>query len=112
MLRRPWGRGWAIVWAVLQLALPTAVAHADVLVERESRSQVAHVEATSDATCRPLHAAECALCQVLSQAVAPTEHAPVPAILAEVRCPPASDSAARACGAAGQRPPARAPPLA
>ena len=105
-----WLRGLAIVWAVLQFALPTAVAYADAAVERESRAQVAHVEATSATTCRPLHPSDCAYCQAMSHDAARPDHAAAPRIVAVLRCPASSDRVVLAVRHAGQRPPARAPP--
>ncbi|MDB4878716.1 MAG: hypothetical protein JWL60_162 [Gemmatimonadetes bacterium] len=110
MRRKPWLRSWAIVWAVLQLALPAAAAYADMLVERDTRAQVAHVESTSSTTCRPLHAAECAFCQVLSHDAMSPAPAPAPAIVGLVRCPASSDRVGTAAERPGGRPPARAPP--
>jgi hypothetical protein len=77
-MRRRWGfRGWAIVWAVLQFALPAAATYADALLERDaSTAQIAHVESGSSAGCRPVHPAECALCQIVSRGSAPTASAP------------------------------------
>ena len=77
-MRRRWGfRGWAIVWAALQFALPAAATYADALLERDaSAAQVAHVESGSGDGCRPVHPAECALCQVVSRGSAPTASAP------------------------------------
>jgi hypothetical protein len=69
-MRRRWGfRGWAMVWAVLQFALPAAASVADASLERAAvRAPSGHVESTSTAACRPAHPAECALCQFLSRA--------------------------------------------
>jgi hypothetical protein len=77
-MRRRWGfRGWAIVWAVLQFALPAAATYADARLERDaSAAQVAHVESGSSDGCRPVHPAECALCQLVSRGSAPTASAP------------------------------------
>jgi len=72
-MRRRWGfRGWAIVWAVLQFALPASATVADALLERDSAAtQHAHVESASTGACRPVHSAECALCQVVSRSTTP-----------------------------------------
>jgi hypothetical protein len=77
-MRRRWGfRGWAIVWAVLQFALPAAATFADALLERDAATaRTAHVESGSSEGCRPVHPAECALCQVVSRSSAPTAYAP------------------------------------
>ena len=101
-----------IVWAVLQFALPTLASYADALVERDSRAQVAHVEGSSDASCRPVHSAECAFCQVLSRDALHAPVAPAPAIVGEVLCPVSTQRLTVANGAVGARPPARAPPAA
>jgi hypothetical protein len=45
MRRQPTWRAFALLWAVLQFALPTLALHADVRLERESRQAIgAHVE--------------------------------------------------------------------
>ena len=77
-MRRRWGfRGWAIVWAVLQFALPAAATYADAMLEREAAAaQTAHVESGSSDGCRPVHAAECGLCQLVSRGAAPAADAP------------------------------------
>ena len=84
MRRNGFFRGWAILWAVLQFALPTAVTHADARLERESAAAGTHIESTSDATCPPSHPDECALCQFLSRAAPPAEHAALPEIVVSV----------------------------
>ena len=85
MRRNGFFRGWAVLWAVLQFALPAGVTLADARLERESAlTPVAHIESTSDATCRPSHPDECALCQFLSRAASPGEHASLPEILVSV----------------------------
>jgi hypothetical protein len=72
MSRRRGFRVWGTVWAVLQFALPAAATFADARLERESVvASFSHVESRSDASCRPVHPAECALCQVVSRASAP-----------------------------------------
>jgi hypothetical protein len=65
-MRRRWGfRGWTIAWAVLQFALPAAATLADARLERDGLDAQAHAESRSDASCRPVHPAECALCQLI-----------------------------------------------
>jgi hypothetical protein len=87
-MNRSWRfRGWAILWAVLQFALPATASVADARLERESaRGAYAHVEATSTASCRPVHAAQCALCQSASHLAVGAERA---------RCPGATTGASR-----------------
>jgi hypothetical protein len=63
MRRRPFLRGWAVLWTALQFALPAAVNLADARLEGESAGgAVTHVEAASGRTYRPVHPAKCALC--------------------------------------------------
>jgi hypothetical protein len=112
-MRRTGGfRVWAIMWAVLQLALPPAATIADARLERESEALgETHVESSSLATCRPVHAAECALCQIVSSAAAPSERAPCPPVTPAVTRPPAAAPSASATSALSHLPPARAPPI-
>jgi hypothetical protein len=83
-MNRGWrSRGLAVLWAVLQLALPTAATFADERLERESVSGPgAHVETSSTVACRPAHTAECALCQSVSHLAVGGER---PACLAPAR---------------------------
>jgi hypothetical protein len=76
-MHRRWGfRGWAIIWAVLQFALPAVATYADARLERDAAmAQGPHAESRSDASCRPTHSAECALCQIVSRASAPAAQA-------------------------------------
>ena len=75
-MRRSWGfRSWAIVWAVLQFALPAVATFADAHLEREGTAAPAsHVESKPDASCHRVHPTECALCQVVSRAAALSVH--------------------------------------
>jgi hypothetical protein len=60
-------RGFAILWAVLQFALPGVVTILDgAIALRERASVVAHVEETSSKTCQPPHSTECGICRYLS----------------------------------------------
>jgi hypothetical protein len=78
-------RGWAILWAVLQFALPAAATFADARLERESvGASGAHIEETSSASCRPSHPGECVLCQFLSRAASPTRSPSLPDIVVHV----------------------------
>lgn len=113
-MRRRWGfRGWAIVWAVLQFALPAAATVADALLERESGStQLAHVESPSNGACRPVHPAECALCQFVSRSFTPTSAAPSWCdVLGVVEQAPIAERRHRALGGLARLSLARAPPL-
>jgi hypothetical protein len=78
----PWRkrfRGWMLLWALLQFALPTAASYADALLERTSaNAQASHVEATASLSCVAVHPADCALCQLVHRvgAVAHAQCAP------------------------------------
>jgi hypothetical protein len=79
-------RTFALLWAVLQFALPTVALLADVRLERDSlQAAGAHVEAGSTKACHPVHPDECALCQVLSRTATPAAAPALPAIAAVVR---------------------------
>ena len=85
MRRNAGFRGWAILWAVLQFALPSAVTLADARLQRESaRAPGAHIEETAGATCRPGHPDECVLCQFLARGAAPEATAALPAIAGQL----------------------------
>ena len=111
MRRHPTLRVFALLWAVLQFALPTVALHADVQLERESQQAAgAHVESGTTAACRPVHLDECALCQVLTRTGTPTQAATLPSIAAVVRPSPTLPVARLAglASAAAELP--RAPP--
>lgn len=78
-------RTLALLWAVLQFALPGIALVADARLERESVQAGAHVESGSTKACRPVHPDECVLCQVVSRVASPTEAPTLPAIDAVVR---------------------------
>ena len=60
-------RGFGVLWAVLQIALPGGLAVLDGMASLRDRADVvAHVEATSGKTCQPPHSTECGLCRYLS----------------------------------------------
>jgi hypothetical protein len=113
MRRRRTFRGWAIVWAVLQFALPAAATYADALLERgAATAQGPHVESQSNASCRPVHPAECALCQVVSRNSAPAD-APVTchAIVRVAEQPASAEQSLQALTRPARVSLARAPPL-
>jgi hypothetical protein len=112
MRRNGFFRGWAVLWAVLQFALPAGVTLADARLEHESTlAPIAHVESTSDSTCRPSHPDECALCQFLSRAAPPAEHAALPEILVSVGDAFAALGTAHATHGVSRVSLPRAPPL-
>ena len=104
-------RAFALFWAVLQFALPSAALLADVRLERDSQQALgAHVESGSTKSCRPVHPDACALCQVLSRIAAP-EQATVLLSFAAIVRPSATRPIARpATRAAATAQLPRAPP--
>ena len=104
-------RVFAILWAVLQFALPGLALVADAQLERASLEAAGgHVEAGSSEDCPPVHRDECALCQVLSRSAQPVGAPELPAI-ADAVCPsaaaPIEPQASRAAASASLP---RAPP--
>lgn len=99
-----------MLWAVLQFALPAAASVADAHVERESRAQLAHVESTSTTSCRPVHPAECALCQLVSRDVARPAGSSALVVATVGTGPIADELLIPASAARGRLPSARAPP--
>jgi hypothetical protein len=113
-MRRRWGfRAWAMLWAVLQFALPAAATFADARLEREgATAQGPHAESQSHASCRPVHPAECALCQLVSRTSAPAvQDAGCPEIVTVIEQPVIAERPWRALGATARLALARAPPL-
>jgi hypothetical protein len=89
MIRGGRCRGWAVLWAVLQLALPTVATFADGRLERQSiGGPGAHVESSSTVGCRPAHAAECALCQSVSHLAVGAQRSSCPAAACVARGEP------------------------
>lgn len=110
--RRPL-RWFALVWGVLQFALPMAMLIGDAQTALDSVGRPAsHIEPTSSSSCRPQHSDACALCRFLSQS-----SAPVAKPVLDIPC-----SAGHSQAAAGRRvspapveqrlPESRAPPIA
>jgi hypothetical protein len=112
-MRRRWGfRGWAMVWAVLQFALPAAATLADARLERDGVDARAHVESQSDASCRPVHRAECALCQLVWRtSTLASGPSCVAAVVRVVVRPAIADRPWRSLAGAADLALARAPPL-
>lgn len=101
-----------MLWAVLQFALPAVVSGVDANLERDGRSQVVHIESKSSTSCRPVHPAECALCQLLTTHVAPSTAVVPPAIAARTPSGVVTECLAPATASLEHLPPARAPPIA
>ncbi|MFL5607465.1 MAG: hypothetical protein ACJ8AD_13530 [Gemmatimonadaceae bacterium] len=113
MRRRPFFRGWAVLWAVLQFALPAAVSLGDARLERESaEGPRTHVEAASGNACRPVHAADCALCQFVSHTGALPHAASAPTIVAAAAPTPPPAAQTRVSAVLARLSLARAPPQA
>jgi hypothetical protein len=106
----PW-RVLALLWAVLQFALPGVALVADARLERASLEVAgSHVESGTSEDCPPVHRDECALCQVLSRSAQPADAPELPAIAEVVRpsaAAPAEPQSGRAAASASLP---RAPP--
>lgn len=113
MRRRRGFRGLAIVWAVLQFALPAGATLADARVQRDAgTAERAHVESRSHASCRPLHPESCALCQLVSRTAAPSAAAATcPVSLRVVDASAVDGAPLRALDGRSWRSRARAPPI-
>lgn len=91
--RRGLLRGLVLLWAVLQLAVPTLAVAADAAATAASIGAHAHIEATTDASCIRVHDAECVFCQFLSAGAAPAA-SPVPDLPAIIEIAQASEELA------------------
>jgi hypothetical protein len=106
-------RTLALLWALLQFALPTlgTLAEATVASGASAADAYGHVEEHSGPGCRPVHPPDCARCQGLSTYAAA---APVPALdwtqIANGRCA-TSEDARHGSTARPALPLSRAPPL-
>ena len=102
----------ALVWAVLQFALPSVVTLVDAIsTGRSAAEAVAHVEESSSTRCQPPHSAECALCRYVSATVATDASMAAGAWpLAEVAAPTHAVPVLRGTFAS-LLPPSRAPPV-
>lgn len=105
-------RGWAIVWAVLQFAFPAAAAVADATLERDAPGSIAHVEASTGEGCRPVHDAQCGLCQSLVRAQVPPDEAPTRLVGRRVAAQVVTEDGPYTSAAPPGAAPARAPPAA
>ena len=106
-------RGWAVVWAVLQFALPAAVTLGDSRLERESGGgPLTHVESASGKACRPAHPANCALCQFVSHTSVLPADSGTPTFVAAASPTPPPAAQTRVSAVLARLSLARAPPLA
>ncbi len=99
-----------MLWALLQFALPTAATYADALLERTGAQTHAHVESGTGTACAPVHASECALCQVVNKAAVAPAHAGVLVDVARVVALHAPLAVLAVLGDRGRLPLSRAPP--
>ena len=107
-----WIRVVMLLWATLQLALPSALTLIDANLESATASAIGpHVESTSTPACQRAHGADCTFCQFLSSYIG-TARAEMPAQIAAVAHvrPPAMLTSLGA-SAAGRLPGSRAPPI-
>ncbi len=113
MRRRSGFRGWAMVWAVLQFALPAAATLADARLERDAApAQGSHAESRSEASCRALHPEVCALCQIVSRSSAPSGGSvECPVAVQLVEAPARPDASQHGLDGEARRTRARAPPV-
>jgi hypothetical protein len=106
-------RGWAVLWAVLQFAQPAAVTLGDSRLERESAGgPLTHVESASGKACRPIHPANCALCQFVSHTSALADDSAAVTVVAEASPAPPPVRQARVSAVLARLSLARAPPRA
>lgn len=79
-------RTFALLWAVLQFALPGVALLADARLERASlEAPGSHVESGASTDCPPVHRDECALCHVASRTAEPVSGGELPVIATVVR---------------------------
>lgn len=101
----------AMLWAVLQFALPTAATYTDARLARDGLGDpIAHVESSTGDSCRPQHSDECGLCHVATRIAAPASPPMLPAIAEVVRpsvptAPMGETSRARARASLPRAPP-------
>ena len=69
--RRLWRHVFALLSAVLQVALPLGVTYADGRLAADGGRARAHAEADRSSSCRPVHSPECGLCRHLASHSAP-----------------------------------------
>jgi hypothetical protein len=112
MARRPWRNVLGVLSAVLQLALPPAVAYADAWLVADGDRAQAHIESDRSSNCQPVHSPDCGLCRVLANHTA----SPVPAAawldIASGSYSPFPWTADVTHVGSRELPPARAPPVA
>jgi hypothetical protein len=103
-------RIWALIWAVLQVALPIGASLADARLEQESGQARAHVESSTRSTCHAVHSDNCALCQVVGQAASTADSPRCPDVAREVPLPVVATRVERDSRMLALLAPARAPP--
>lgn len=63
-----------LLWAIVQIALPTVAVVADAGASAAGVAAHAHIEDRSHGTCVPVHGADCVLCQFLTGCSTPLAH--------------------------------------
>jgi len=103
-------RAFAVIWGVLQFALPFAVLLVDAGTPRGAGSPVSHVETSTSPNCIPAHADECALCRFLSNNGASVPRAELVPVVLPARVRPVAVPPTLAAAAGHRLPGSRAPP--
>jgi hypothetical protein len=113
MRHRALFRACALLWAVLQFALPAGAVIADARMEREAVAGLqAHVESGSDESCRPPHPDDCALCQVVSRTGMGPACPTLPDAIDAIRCPESLACTSQGADSFARAGLPRAPPIA
>jgi hypothetical protein len=112
MPRCGWRNVLGFLSAVLQLALPPAVAYADGRLATEGNRAQPHVESDRSSKCAPVHSPECALCRVLAHHVSSPVAAATWVDIANESYSPFADRDELTHVSTCALPPARAPPIA
>jgi hypothetical protein len=109
--RRGWLRVVTLLWAVLQLALPSAITIADATLAPAS-ARFEHVEESSGTDCASVHADDCALCRYLTNFSAEAPRAECLAHPEQIAGRPERPATSVRVAAIRALPLSRAPPLA
>jgi hypothetical protein len=75
-------RALMLLWAIVQIAVPTIVAVADSSESATRLAAHAHVEDRSHGTCVPVHGSDCILCQHLNGLAALRSNSPAEVLFA------------------------------
>lgn len=100
-----------LLWAMMQIALPTVAVIADAHASADGLTAHAHVEDKSRGACVQVHGSDCVLCQYLSGLAAPGNCVRVPAEIALAIAQPARALVQPGAIALRGLPSPRAPPV-